>query len=424
MSGEGYQWDYNQFETFGSEPRKTKTKNKGVLPFLLILFLCLILVGGGFAGLYYSIPPSTGASIPEASSLPDEQAPPADSGTPSEAANPGDSAGGEDMPPLTTGVKPETGEAREPLVGELMTIPQVAKTVTPSVVGIMRYEGNRYQATGLGSGVIISADETQGYIITNAHVVTSGTDFLVQLYDNTQYDAELVGMDTQSDLAVLRIDAEGLVAAVLGDSDELEVGETVIAIGNPVSLELSGSVTQGIVSAVNRKIPASGATMNFIQTDAAINPGNSGGALANQYGQLVGINTMKVTATGYEGIGFAIPITEAIPIVTDLVENGKVTTRPMLGITGEIIDESRARDLGSPMGILVQSVAENAIIEPELLPNDIITHIGEERIYTLTDLRDQLAEYQIGDTVELTVYRKVTTVRDEELTVTVTLIGG
>ncbi len=224
-----------------------------------------------------------------------------------------------------------------------MSDQDIAAKLTPSVVCIQNYQvtqnygfyadrhvGQQRFPASEGSGIIMSED---GYIITNAHVVEGATSLKVMTSDGETYEAQLVGSDTVTDLAVVKIDATGLTAAEFGSSEDLRVADKVMAIGNPGGHELS--VTIGYVSALNRAIAnnTTGYTMEYIQTDAAINPGNSGGALINEYGQVVGINSAKISATGYEGLGFAIPIDTAQPIISDLIQYGYVKDRAVLGIS-------------------------------------------------------------------------------------------
>lgn len=187
----------------------------------------------------------------------------------------------------------------------------------------------QYVSQGAGSGVIISKD---GYIVTNNHVVSGATSLKVTTTDGTEYDASVVGKDSQTDLAVIKVDANNLQAATLGDSDILQVGDPAIAIGNPLG-ELGGTVTTGIISATDRQITIDDETMTLLQTDAAINPGNSGGGLFNADGNLIGIVNAKESSTGIEGLGFAIPITPAQDIITELMQNGSVTSRPALNVS-------------------------------------------------------------------------------------------
>lgn len=304
----------------------------------------------------------------------------------------------------------------------ILTIPEVAKKVTPSVVGIVVYSNVRFlEATGTGSGIIMSES---GYIVTNAHVVEGADTIFVYIGDDDEnsYEATLVGADTQTDLAVIKVEAEGLVAATFGDSDLLEVGETVLAIGNPAGLELAGSVTQGIVSAVNRQVSISNYTMNYIQTDAAINPGNSGGALVNQYGQVIGINSSKLVQVGYEGIGFAIPINEAEPVINALINSGRVTGRVMLGISGEAVNEIVAESYGVPTGVQIVEMTRSDLSGLGVRTGDIITHIDGERVKNFDDIRKILDQHSVGDTVTLTLYRQTGIKQNTTLEVEIPLL--
>ena len=284
---------------------------------------------------------------------------------------------------------------------------QIAKAVRPSVVGVLSYDTSNYGSQGSGgqgSGIIMSED---GYIVTNAHVVAQKSNFVqVVLEDGTKYQAKVVGLDTRTDLGVLKIDPNGkLTAAKFGDSDQLEVGETVMAIGNPGGLMLAGSVTQGIVSAVNRPIVESG--MQYIQTDAAINPGNSGGALVNAKGYIIGINSSKIVAEGFEGIGFAIPINTAKPIVDDIIKFGSVQGRAVLGITGQTIDDMMATQWGVEPGVLIQSVSEKSDIQNhDIRQNDIITKIDDVKVTNIESIHTILEKKKPGETVKMTIYRQ------------------
>ena len=201
----------------------------------------------------------------------------------------------------------------------------------PSIVGITVYtQKSSISPSGWASGIIMSED---GYILTNAHVVSNAAAVSVELDNGESYVADVIGYDTKTDLAVMKIDAEGLTPAEFGNSDELRVGERVVVIGNPGGRELSGSAAQGIVSGVNRSLSADSYSTSYIQTDAAINPGNSGGALANAYGQVVGISSARLASYDYENICFAIPINTAKPIVEQIKATGSFT-RAYLGITG------------------------------------------------------------------------------------------
>lgn len=285
-----------------------------------------------------------------------------------------------------------------------LTIPEIIKKVNPSVVGVTSLMSS---GTATGTGIIISQD---GYIITNAHVVRSNgvnaKAVNVILDDKSEYSAQIIGCDSKTDLAVLKIEKTGLTAAEFGDSDDLEVGELAIAIGNPLGLQLSGSVSHGIISALNREITIEDTVMNLIQTDAAINPGNSGGPLVNCYGQVIGINSAKISMEEVEGIGFAIPIDSAIPIVNDLINNGYVTGRPQIGITGQDISSIESRYYGLPQGILVRFVeADSGASKSGIQVGDIIISADGTDISTMSELNIIKDKFKPGDTISMTIYR-------------------
>ena len=309
----------------------------------------------------------------------------------------------------------------------------VANKVLPSVVGIKvtysvsspyysYYGMNSQTATATGSGVIITED---GYILTNNHVVSSGgnssyyqvsqaTDIVVTLYnDETEYKATIVGTDEQTDLAVLKIDKTGLTAAELGDSSKVKVGEFAMAIGNP--LNMPSTVTTGIISATSRKITSDNITYTVIQTDAAINSGNSGGALINAEGKVIGINTLKLSGSGIEGIGFAIPINDTVSVYQELITNGKVS-RPSIGITGRDLDEAIAKANNLPEGVYVISVEEFSAAEKAgLKTGDVIVGIDGKEVKTMTELNNQKNTHKVGDEVKLKLIRDG---KEQEVTVT------
>lgn len=287
-----------------------------------------------------------------------------------------------------------------------MTIEQVVQKTLSQVVGVVAKSGEGFYADeGQGSGIILSAD---GYIITNAHVVKNATSLQIVLPDEKQttYDAKLIGSDDKTDLAVLKVNATNLNAADIGNSAELSLGETVVAIGNPYGLELQSSVTSGIVSALDRSVVTSNGKMNLIQTDAAINPGNSGGALVNMYGQVVGICSSKISDLDAEGLGFAIPVSDAIPIVKELIEKGFISGRPMIGIQGQDISAQTAMMYGVPTGVYVVYVEEgSAAYKAGLRQYDIITEFNGQTITGFTDLDIAKDECKAGDTVTIKYYR-------------------
>lgn len=292
---------------------------------------------------------------------------------------------------------------------EKLTLQQVAQKVIPSVVCIQNLQTARsatLQTAGEGSGIIMTSD---GYIITNAHVVNGASSLKVIASDGKSYDAKLIGIDTSTDLALIKIEATGLTSAEFGDASQLQVADTVMAIGNPGGLEFNSSVTVGYVSALGRSIEtAAGYTMHAIQTDAAINPGNSGGALVNMYGQVIGINSSKIVATGFEGLGFAITINEAQPIINDLKNNGYVKDRAMLGISYKMIDEMMSNFYKIKVGLYVQSINSENVTNAGIEKGDVITQVEGKDITAATDLISILKTKKPGETIALTVYKSKT----------------
>ena len=296
----------------------------------------------------------------------------------------------------------------------------VAEKVRPSIVGIkVEYTVNSIflnqpgKGSAEGSGIIISED---GYILTNNHVINTSSEssfyeiddankVTVFLHDDeTEYPAKVVGSDSETDLAVIKIEKEGLVAAELGNSDDINVGEFSMAIGNPLGMQ--SSVTAGIVSAVNRDVIGSdGKVYKLIQTDAAINSGNSGGALVNSKGQVIGINTLKVAAEGVEGMGFAIPINSAKPIYEQLIQYNKVK-RPYIGILGRDLDEKTAKKNNLVEGIYVKGVDEFSAAEKAgIKPGDVIVKAEGKKIKEMDKLNEIKNSHQIGDIMHITINR-------------------
>lgn len=293
-----------------------------------------------------------------------------------------------------------------------------ANKVLPSVVGIsISYNvsafGMTQTAEATGSGIIITSD---GYILTNNHVVSSSDSsyyyqvskaakVTVSLYGSDEkYDATIIGTDEQTDLAIIKIDADNLTSAELGDSSSIKVGEFVLAIGNPLGLDTS--VTSGIISALERDISTSdGTTYHVLQTDCAINSGNSGGALVNSNGQVIGINTLKLSGTGIEGVGFAIPINDTIDVFEQLIKHGKVL-RPYIGISGSNLSETTAQRYNLPVGIYVEDISENSgASNSDLRKGDVITAADGQNITTMKELDAIKNAKEIGATIRLTVYR-------------------
>ena len=281
---------------------------------------------------------------------------------------------------------------------------EIYEKVMPSVVSITCYDG-RSQSSG--TGVIMDA---AGYIITNAHVVEDALSIQVLLTDGRELEARCVGSDMLSDLAVLRVIATGLIPAEFGDSDKLRVGDEVVAIGDPLGVELRGTMTNGIISGINRDIKSGNRTLTLMQTTAALNTGNSGGPLVNCYGQVVGINTMKIgdyaSESGVEGLGFAIPITSVQTVLEQLANQGYVAGRPYLGLEGQAISTFYQFYYRMPAGILITAVdpASDAAAKG-LSRGDILMSLGGKQITSLDILEQILYASTPGDALKATVYR-------------------
>ena len=297
------------------------------------------------------------------------------------------------------------GEAGVSLVctapaGEKLSIQDMYEKVNPSTVLVVADKGEQ---ASIGTGVIMTAD---GYIITNAHVISGGKDCWIALDTGYTYDAKLVGYSTERDLAVLKaVDAADLPAASFGDSDLCRVGDTVYAIGNPLGVELRGTLTDGIISAINRDVQVDGRVMTLLQTTAALNNGNSGGPLINEYGQVVGINTLKMSGNGsemeatVEGLGFAVPISDACFVVNDIIANGRFRGVPVLGV---MVIEST--DNGGQVSIYTVSEGGGAE-EAGLLPGDVLLRADGQTLHSIHDLMAVRRTHLVGDTMTLTVLR-------------------
>ena len=295
---------------------------------------------------------------------------------------------------------------------EISPVIAIAKKVMPSVVGVHTYGTYSYwgrQITnmelGSGSGVIYSED---GYIITNYHVIEDATSVVVTLSDEQEYEAVIIGADEASDLAVLKIDAgRKLPAAEFGDSSELQIGELVVAIGNPLGYD--NTVTDGIVSGLNRQLSDYTDEMTLIQTNAAINSGNSGGALVNSKGEVIGINSAKLVASNAEGMGFALSIDEVEPLVEQLINQGHVS-RPYMGVTIDSqyqVDEETAERYEIPMGIMIYDVADNSPAERAgLRAGDIIYKVNDTLIQSFDDLSEIIDDSKVGDTLHVLADRE------------------
>lgn len=286
--------------------------------------------------------------------------------------------------------------------GQELTAQEVYAKVNPATVLVVAQTG---ESASIGTGVIMTED---GYVITNAHVISGGESCWVMLAGGWDYDAELVGFDADQDIAVLKlVDAEGLPTVEFGDSELAEVGDQVYAIGNPLGVELRGTMTEGIISAINRNVELEGRTLNVLQTTAALNNGNSGGPLINRYGQVIGINTLKMSGTGapdeatVEGLGFALPISSAYFVINDIIASGEYHGTPALGIMVSAMETDSGDSLVMAISVSEGSSAEEAGV----LPGDIILAVDGRSVQTTAELMAIRRGHAVGDTMTLTLLR-------------------
>lgn len=306
------------------------------------------------------------------------------------------------------GTKYEITQVENPVVA-------IADVAGKSVVGVTVRSvsntvfGGTSTSDSEGSGIIYTAD---GYIVTNYHVIENAisNQSISKVYvtlpnSDEEIEASIIGVDSVTDIAVIKIQKEGLSAATFDDSNNFKVGELVVAIGNPLGRELAGSITVGYVSALNRTLTSNGRTYKLLQTDAAINPGNSGGALVSSSGKVIGINTVKIGATDVEGIGFAIPSNIAKPIVEELIKNGKIV-RPYIGISGISLDDNMAKRYNLVKGVYVAKIeSSSAAYNSGIKVGDVIVKIDDKEITTIEELNEIKNSKNVGDTVKITVYR-------------------
>ncbi len=392
-------WDDSVYGTGPTQPPKSRG---GLLALLLILiiFLCGIVTVLGvlnirmFQELKIQEQTDLAISFTTVSTLPSQE----DPSTPQEVRE------SVSIPFASLSLQPSpAGIDNTPVEGGL-ALQEIYTQNIPSVVSIT-CQG--YQAISSGTGVILSTD---GYIVTNAHVVDGAASIQVRLTDDRVFEAAVVGMDEVCDLAVLYIAAADLTPAQFGDSSALQVGDTVVAIGDPLGVEFRGTYTNGIVSAINRDVEVNGRTMTLIQTNAALNSGNSGGPLINCYGQVVGINTMKIdsfsNAAGVEGLGFAIPSITVKQIVDQLVTQGYVSGRPTLGISGESLAPFYQHYYRMPPGLYITHVdpASDAAAKG-IGDGDILLSINGQQVTSLDQVKSVLFDCQVGQSVEAVVYR-------------------
>lgn len=306
------------------------------------------------------------------------------------------------------GTKYEITQVENPVVA-------IADVAGKSVVGVTVRSvsntvfGGTSTSDSEGSGIIYTAD---GYIVTNYHVIENAisNQSISKVYvtlpnSDEEIEASIIGADSVTDIAVIKIQKEGLSAATFDDSNNLKVGELVVAIGNPLGRELAGSITVGYVSALNRTLTSNGRTYKLLQTDAAINPGNSGGSLVSSSGKVIGINTVKIGATDVEGIGFAIPSNIAKPIVDELIKNGKIV-RPYIGISGISLDDNMAKRYNLVKGVYVAKIeSSSSAYNSGIKVGDVIVKIDDKEITTIEELNEIKNSKNVGDTVKITVYR-------------------
>lgn len=420
----GYSYVNYYSDPNGGDPnKKPKKKHTGLK--VAAFVLAMVLVSGGSIGVYEGIRSSNADNSSSIVASNDSSA--AESST-------GDSSSSKKSDSSQSWIQLASTNGS-------MSVADIVKKVTPSVVGVQSTfsssngsnnnpmngyggffgygsQGNNGSQgmTGVGTGIIMSKD---GYIVTNAHVIYDdeygygeASSVQIQMSDEeTTYDARIVAYDKEADIAVLKIDADNLTPAEFGDSSSCEVGEMVAAIGNPLGLQFQNTVTCGIISALDRKVTINDNTMTLIQTDTAINNGNSGGPLINSSGQVIGINSAKMSSTysgeaTVEGIGFAIPMSEAKSIVDDLINYGYVTGRPQLGISCQDVTEAVSQAYNIPVGAYIFSVtAGGAADQAGLQPGDVITGIQDQTISTTEELNAVKNQYKAGDTITLTYVR-------------------
>ncbi len=393
------QYQYN--DQYDNQPKKPKKSSKGIITFTILLVACVLVAAIAMIVTLNSDDALIGGGDNNTTTT---------SPAPSKVITPND--------------KPTTDEDKNDTVaGEISATAEVASKIAPSVVAITVDMGAFNQTAG--SGFIISED---GYIVTNHHVVAeadsknSRVKITVLLDDGNEYNAKFVAGDSRNDIAVIKIDATGLSPAEIGNSDQLLRGDFVMAVGNPLG-EFQGSVSLGVVSGTGR-VGIDSSSIPYIQTDAAINPGNSGGPLVNMYGQVVGINTAKVVITGYEGIGFAIPMAYAENIINELISTGHAPSYAFIGIQYTAITQTQAEYYNVPVGLRIEAIYEQSKIDKNVVQvGDIITEVDGQAIDSTTVLTKILSEKKPGDTIKVKLYRSNRGLGNEYET-TITLISS
>lgn len=413
-----------------AQPAPQPPRKKMGLGLKVFLWMASALAAGAIVG-FIAFAVYAGVTGGSAAALPGEELPSFSESQPdSSQEEPGESQDGSasqaeiELPEVDVTPNEEGLTIHEKPEGDALDAQEVYNRVVQSTVAITVSRTGE-ETDSSGTGIIATSD---GYIITNAHVVLNTKSVLVTVttYDGQQYDAVVVGMDRTTDLAVIKTNDYGFTPAEFGDSDQLTIGEWVVAIGNPGGERFASSLTRGIVSGLDRAVERySEEGMTYIQTDAAINPGNSGGPLVNMYGQVVGINSSKIITDGYEGMGFAIPVSKAKDIIDQLLSGGYVEGRVRLGISGYDLGEAEASFYGVPRGFMIASIDEDSSFAgTEAQVNDIITAIDGEPVEDLQDISNLLLRYSPGDEITVTLYRlpENSLQGGEELEVTITLL--
>ena len=403
MMDQQYWYEEQKQQHFSGGDKQGRVKSVSIAT-LIICMLITALVGGAVGG--YMINNNPQAQVQAASPAPTQE--------PAAAAAAAQSG------------KPSAGVVTQAAADGTYTKAQIVQMAAPSIVGIdvqgteTDLFGRSATMQGSGSGIIITSD---GYILTNNHVVGGTQNIKVYLQDDTEYDAKIIGTDSKTDLAVIKIEATGLTPVVMGDSDALVVGEDVVAIGNPLG-ELRGTATSGMVSALSRTITIGEQEMTLLQTDAAINPGNSGGGLFNAKGELIGIINAKVAANATEGLGFAIPVNSAKQVISDLKDHGYVSGRAYLGVyTQNVATQSDSMDgRGDSGGVsdffgfgqmqnvetrvqVAQIVVGGAAEKAGIKTGDLILQVNDKAITTGSELAQAISEYKAGDVANIKLQR-------------------
>ena len=395
-----YDWDDSVYGTGRTDPPKSRG-GLVALMLILVIFLCGVITVLGilnvklFHQLRVQEEKELAMSFSNAETLPEETETPIVKTEPDSArVSQGASLDLHSTPMGVENVPTEGG----------LSLQEIYARNIPSVVSISCVLSG---GSSSGTGVVLTEN---GYLVTNAHVVDGAVAISVRLTDEREFTAQLVGRDEVSDLAVLRIPAEDLTPAQFGDSSTLRVGDTVVAIGDPLGVEFRGTYTNGIISGIDRDVDVDGRTMTLIQTNAALNSGNSGGPLINCYGQVIGINTMKIGAftdkAGVEGLGFAIPSATVKTIVDQLIAQGYVSGRPTLGITGEALSNFYQHYYRLPAGLYITKVAKGSDAAAKGIEDgDLLLSINGTPITTMEELKSAIYQYEVGQTVETVIYR-------------------